>query len=67
MEKITSIKARNLREGMVLATGNDRLYVIEVEDRNDDLVLIRGSYAGPNEYPSATMVFPDYETVKIVV
>ena len=67
MMKTTTITRSSLKEGMIISIVKDKLYVQEVSHNNDDSTIVRGNFTSFDEYPSASYIYYDYQTIKIVL
>ena len=54
-----NIHNKNIKAGNILADGNSRFYVLEVDRGRDGSTIVRGVYHAParNEEPTATQIF----------
>lgn len=67
MMKTTTITRSSLKEGMIISIVKDKLYVQEVSHNNDDSTIVRGNFTSFDEYPSASYIYYDYQTIQIVL
>ena len=63
-----NIHHQNIKQGMILAEGNNRFFVLDVDGGRYGETIVRGTYSEPGRFtePTATMVFRLNEKAELV-